>query len=440
MLRRPPYYPPAVAHTSPHPHPISRDPQIVLIWIARLRWLAAGGQVAAITAAVLILGIHPPLGPVAAAVFLTLATNVALVVWMHRHTPRAWLVPAVLLLDMGLLTLLLYLTGGPDNPFSILFLVHVAMAVVVLSPVWMWVVAGAAAVMYGLVVWHHLPLSIEPLSQQVMLAGHWTALVLVAVLIAYFIGRLVRELRQREGELMAARELAVRNQRLAALTTLAAGAAHELGTPLATIAVVARELERASAQSQADGEIVEDARLIRQQVDRCQAILTRMRADVAEESEQSHTPAGLEELVHQLRQDLPDDEQSRLEFQCEDDLGQLADPALRAVHQALGVLVRNAFDASPPGARVSLSIQRREDYIQFQVHDHGSGMPEDVLRRAGEPFFTTKPPGRGMGLGLFLVRLVAEKFGGALKLQSSPGQGTRCVLELPADKIGAAHD
>jgi two-component system, sensor histidine kinase RegB len=419
---------------------VSRDPQIVLTWIARLRWLAAGGQLAAIAAATLVLGLRPPLLPIAAVVLLTLLTNIALVAWMRRQAPRPWLVPAVLLLDMGLLTLLLYLTGGADNPFSILFLVHVALAVVVLSPAWMWAVAGAVAMLYGLLVWQHLPLVGRPLSPQVMLIGHWSALVLVAVLIAYFIGRLVRELRQREAELAGARELATRNQRLAALTTLAAGAAHELGTPLATIAVVARELELASAQSHADDAILEDARLIRQQVDRCRAILTRMRADVAEESARSRAPAGLQDLLRQLRHDLTDDERPRFEMRCEADLGELADPALAAVHQALGVLVRNAFDASPAQGAVALSIQRRQDHISFEVRDHGCGMPEEVLRRAGEPFFTTKDPGHGMGLGLFLVRLVAEKFGGALKLQSAPGQGTRCVLELPADKIGAAHE
>ena len=101
------------------------------------------------------------------------------------------------------------------------------------------------------------------------------------------------------------------------------------------------------------------------------------------------------------------------------------------MEQAISILVDNAVDASPAGEIVRLSIYPRDGHIVFEVRDHGAGMPQEVARRAGEPFFTTKPPGEGMGLGLFLARLVAEKLGGWLTLKSHPGQGTQAILELP---------
>jgi two-component system, sensor histidine kinase RegB len=111
------------------------------------------------------------------------------------------------------------------------------------------------------------------------------------------------------------------------------------------------------------------------------------------------------------------------------------------LRRIIGVLLRNAFDASKSDDQVELLFRRGEGRIIFTVQDHGPGMSEQVLRRAGQPFFTTKPPGSGMGLGLFLVRLAAETYGGSFKLESSPGAGTRSIFELPdrhAEDI--AHD
>jgi two-component system sensor histidine kinase RegB len=121
---------------------------------------------------------------------------------------------------------------------------------------------------------------------------------------------------------------------------------------------------------------------------------------------------------------------------CDDDLKEL-DAPVRALKQAMGVLLRNAFDASPADRPVTLGIHRtRAGRVIFEVEDQGCGMNEEVLRRAGQPFFTTKSPGKGMGLGLFLVRLVAQRYGGSFSLNSRPGEGTRSALELPAATAG----
>lgn len=409
-----------------------QEPQIVMTWIARLRWFAVLGQVAAIAVAHWALKIELPLLPVFAVVLTTLLTNAVITAWLAARDVPAGLVPFVLFLDVCLLTALLYYTGGPKNPFATLYIVHVVMAVVVLGPVWAWAIVLTSAASYALLYKFHLPMpAASATDQRVFYVGNWIALVLEATLIAYFIGRLARSLRQREHELVAMRERAARSEQLASLTTLAAGAAHELGTPLATIAVAAKELELAVQKIELDGDLIEDTRLIRREVDRCRKILDRMRVDIVRDIAQQRRRLEIDELLDLVVGDLPEEDRPRLKIERDPAVRAVIAPP-RAVQQALGVMIRNAFDASPPGESVALQIHRREETVLLEVVDRGQGMPADVARRAGEPFFTTKDPGKGMGLGLFLVRLVAEQSNGRWYLDSKENEGTRSVLELPA--------
>src|SRR5205823_9290012 len=139
--------------------------------------------------------------------------------------------------------------------------------------------------------------------------------------------------------------------------------------------------------------------------------LDRMRLDMIEGLRQNVGRIGLDDLIERLRGDLPAEERRRLQVQSLQPLKSVTGP-VRAIEQAVHVLLRNAFDATPDGNPVRLEIRRTDGRTMFTVVDHGVGMPEDILRRAGRPFFTTKAPGKGMGLGLFLVRLVAERYGG----------------------------
>ena len=425
--------------TSQFRPPTSLDePQIVLTWLLRLRWLAVVGQVLAVLVAVAVLDLEPPAWPVAGVIGATVLSQGVVRFWTRRRPdgapPPGWLVPGILIFDVGLLTVLLYCTGGPENPFRVLYLVHVGMSVVALGFGWTWLIVGLAATCYGALYFWHLPLMpagrvLPPLVRAV---GDWSAVVLVSVLIAYFIGRVTRALRQRERELATARERAAKNEQLASLTTLAAGAAHELGSPLGTIAVVAKELQN-DLDKLGRTEAAEDARLIRQEVDRCRSILDRMRVDILEEGHHERSPVTVAELVALVRQDLGGEHAAALRVEVSADAALPATPA-RAVRQALVVLLNNAFDASPGRQdAVMLRVGRVDGQVEFAVTDRGGGMAEDVLRRAGEPFFTTKPPGAGMGLGLFLVRLVAEKYGGSFRMSSVVGEGTRATLQLPDD-------
>jgi len=176
--------------------------------------------------------------------------------------------------------------------------------------------------------------------------------------------------------------------------------------------------------------MLDDARLIRREVERCRTILSRMRMDIGEESTH-RSSTSFDQLEKSLRESLGKQELPRLRV-VRDPKVELVPAPPRAIEQALLVLVRNAFDASPPTGEVSLRIDRHDGQrVRFEVRDAGSGMSEEMLRRAGQPFFTTKEPGRGMGLGLFLVRLVAQQCGAVFTIDSKPGSGTTCVLELP---------
>ena len=409
---------------------LPHEPEIVLTWLVRLRWLAAAGQILATTAAQALFGLGIAVLPIACVIAATIASN--LLLWQLMRSGwtrrRTGFVPAVIVLDVLLLTALLYFAGGAHNPFSILYIVHVVMAVVVLGAGWTWLIAAIASLSYGLLLFNYRPLGAERnLSPTAQSLGQWLAFVLVAVLIGYFVGRVAGALRRREHELGSTREQAARSEQLASLSTLAAGAAHELGTPLATIAVVAKELELASADNRF---VNDDAKLIRQEVDRCRAILDRMRVDMIEGLHQKVTVAPLEELIDRLRSGLPEDERRRLQVRSVQPLKFVTGP-VRAIEQAVHVLLRNAFDATPADQPVTLDIRRHEGNTMFSVEDRGAGMPEDVLKRAGRPFFTTKAPGKGMGLGLFLVRLVAERYGGKFELTSTVGVGTKSTLVIP---------
>ncbi|MGZ3458986.1 MAG: ATP-binding protein, partial [Archangium sp.] len=198
---------------------------INLSWLLRLRWGAVVGQVALILGVHFGLGLPQRLGPLFATVAVAAASNGALGLWARRERPiREWLPWAVMALDVVLLTVLLDLSGGPLNPFSALYLVHIALAAVVLRAGWTWALTGLAIACFGALfaapVEHHLH------DVRMHLVGMWAAFALAAGFIVYFVQRVTRALAAREAELVEARAASARHEKLTALATLAAGAAH----------------------------------------------------------------------------------------------------------------------------------------------------------------------------------------------------------------------
>lgn len=406
-------------------------PVFTLPWLRLLRWTAVAGQTVTVLWVVFGLQLRLPLAPVFACIGVTALTNLAL----HRvpagrgETPGA--IAACLAFDVLQLTALLHFTGGTHNPFSAFYLAHVALAAVALPPRWTALVAGLCCAGFGLLFlgqgW--LPAPADPvcgigpdLPLHLHLRGMLTAFVLTTLAIVVFAARLQQALRRREAELAEARGTAARHERFVALATLAAGAAHELGTPLGTIAIAAGEVARAARQLPDQPELADDAELIREEAARCRMILDRL------ESHSGDAPRELPpaELIATLRERFP----HRLEFDIARDLPPLVVPPL-AFLQAMVSLVKNAFDASPADTVVTCRLGREAGGIRVQVSDRGEGLSAEARVHAGEPFFTTKPPGRGTGLGLFLVRLLAERLGGDFRLTSTSPGGTTATLILP---------
>jgi two-component system, sensor histidine kinase RegB len=413
-------------------------PAITLAWLVRLRWGAVVGQVLAIALGRTVLGLDLPLAALGGLVAVTALTNVALVAWLARSPDVALRVPgAVLSLDTLVLTGRLYYSGGPSNPFSVLYLVHVTLAAVVLGMRWAGFMVVLTAVSYAVLFVAHRPLAgMEHAHHQghpsfsAHLQAMWVAFTVAAALIAFFVARLASALRSRERELAEAQRVAARAEKLVSLTTLAAGAAHELGTPLATIAVASKELARSIRQT--PDEAVEDARLIREEVDRCRAILKRMSADAGEAMGEAPEHVTGRELLDRCAKRLGsvEDVAARLKVNAADDVALecLADGLV----QVLVSLVHNAFHASrAASAPVMLSVRDAGDVVRFVVEDHGTGIPREIVHRLGEPFFTTKPPGEGMGLGLFLAHAFVARCRGRIDLDSAEGRGTVVTLELP---------
>ncbi|MEZ4267565.1 MAG: HAMP domain-containing sensor histidine kinase [Myxococcota bacterium] len=423
-------------------------------WLVALRWWAALGGLACLIVAVTYLDIDLPLPRLLAILGVVLASNLALAAAFRRakRPPSAPLLAGILALDTALLTLVLGWSGGVHNPFSALYLVHATLAASTLTAVYTWGLVALAVLGYGSLFFWGGDAATPALANacphcsgadglSLHLQGMWVAFVLSAALVAHFVGRLNRALRLRTRELVDVTELAARHQRLAAMTTLAAGAAHELATPIGTIALVSRELELDATRRAADADTLADLRLIGTEAERCRAILDRMAAKTLGPSGELPVSTTLGETLQTLERSLPPELAARVRFEVtEPDLG-LAIPESGLLH-ALRSLIDNAADASEPDGQVRVTAGKVPDpkaparatsAIEFRVEDQGSGMSAELLARVGEPFFTTKDPGRGMGLGVFLARAFAERVSGDLRFDSAPGEGTRAVLSVPAE-------
>ncbi len=257
---------------------------------------------------------------------------------------------------------------------------------------------------------------------------------LSASVLVYFVTRLTAEVEQQEENLRQAQQNQARSEKLEALGTLAAGTAHELATPLSTIAVVAGDVARFFDDHPLDHpdaqDVVEDIHLIRSQLDRCRSILNRMAGQAGQAIGESIRPVGMAEFWDLVLADLPEKDLVHLRLNPELASEQTAAPVV-VLSQAVRGLVQNALDADPERRGVRVTVEKFAQHLTWEIADFGEGMPPEVLKRVSEPFFTTKPTGKGMGLGVFLAKNVIERLEGSIDFQSLPGQGTKVTIRLP---------
>jgi len=431
-------------------NPPSLNAAAGLPWLLRLRWLSLAGQLLVLGVAQSYFGASVN-WPLATLVLVAGGlSNLALTRWAERHGSRVRIEPGtslrvtgwVLTLDTLLLTVLLGASGGAANPFTIVYLVHIVLAALVLSRRWTGALTLLNACAFGvLFLCPQASCHVEPgAGYSDHLRGMWIAFAIAAVVIAYFVQQICVTIEMQRAQIAALAAQARESAHMASLTTLAAGAAHELRSPLSTIAVVAHELKLRFSPLPGDANTL-DVELIEAEVERCQEILWSMGPKLSGQGREPTIVAGdalIERLAHGFAQGRS--EAGLGAAQLSAPLVVKASGANVAVGcvesellSALRGLIRNAFDTvANAGSRVELSLVPEGGMVCFRIEDDGEGMSEATAKRAIEPFFTTKEPGKGLGLGLFLANLYAESVGGSLQLRSQLGHGTCAELRLPA--------
>jgi two-component system sensor histidine kinase RegB len=354
---------------------------------------------------------------------------------------------AQLSVDVAALSILLYYSGGSTNPFISLYLLPLVIAAATLPPRYTWSMAVLTTLCYTFLMKFYVPLpmlhgqspaasgmhdmaGMGGLAQENIFSLHvlgmWLGFVLSAVIIAWFVVRMAQAVRQRDEMLARVREEILRNERIVALGTQAASAAHEMGTPLSTMAVVIGELQHDDANQPG---LRDSLAILDEQVRGCKRILDKILANA--QGSGAASPQAVDDLMAEV---LDEWQLLRPTVQYHyhgSDVRPVpriaADVTLRA---ALMNLLNNAADASPQ----PVEIFTRWDDANFmlEIHDQGPGLSEDAALRAGSAFFTTKQEGRG--LGLYLANATIERMGGTVRLYNREAGGATTELALPAIK------
>lgn len=424
--------------------------------LINLRWLAIAGQATALAIVEWGLDFSLPAVPAFAVVGITAAVNIALRL-AYRPTYRLSdkEAGALLAFDIVQLAMLLYLTGGLVNPFSILFLAPVLISAMALKPrttlllgALVVAVASMLAVHAHPLPWRGEPMTLPPQY----IVGIWTSIVVSVVFIGAYAWRVADETRKLSDALSATELVLAREQQISAIDGLAAAAAHELGTPLATIALVVRELERAMPENSPHGA---DIKLLRQQTERCRTILrtlTSLESGLApfERITLSHL---VEEVVAPLR-----DFDTDFEIHFPDDRSR--EPVVArnpAILYGLESIIENAADFAKE--KVSIEANWNEDTVDISVSDDGPGFAPEIIGRIGEPYLRARGQSLlrkgkgdeegGLGLGFFIAKTLIERGGGTLRVENRAPPATGAVvrlqwkrdaLEAPGDTTAARTD
>ncbi|MCC6556832.1 MAG: HAMP domain-containing histidine kinase [Polyangiaceae bacterium] len=413
---------------------------IVLRWLIALRWAVFALLAATLPVDALLFGYHVHYAAAVPVLALAAAVNLFLIRRL-RAADRAPsssagpLVSLVVAADLVAIGVVLAASGGAGNPFSALFFVHIALAAALLplrATIGLAALAGCVfAALFALPAAPCCPNHPGHGAFSTHLYGMLAAFVLSSGLAAYFLHRVRRALDDGAAENARLRRRAEDASRFQALGALAAGTAHELGTPLGTIAVLADEAARDPAASD---EARRRARVIAEQVERCRAVLARMRASIRPADPRAGVDVAAAALrgVDAWRAAHPGAQVLvRVLDDGAADLTVALDPA--DIEAALHALLDNALHAmggTTARAPIVVTITADHGAPVLSVEDEGAGVPEALAPHLGEPFLSTKAPGEGMGLGLYLIRSLIEPLGGRLDVTPRRPAGTRVALRL----------
>ena len=395
---------------------LSFHKNLKLLWW--LRCLAILGQAVAVL--VVTQALHIPLQMVPLWSIIGLLCVVNAVTWWRIRTATHIAQPeffAQLLIDMTALFGLLYFTGGAANPFASLFILQVMIAAITLTPFYTWLAAALTISFYtALMLWNvEVPHFLHhPMGDffSLHLQGMWIAFILLAVIVAWFIVRMSGTIRRQEALLAQA-------EKLAALGTLAAHAAHELSTPLATLFVLAEEMG-------------EGMPLFKTQLERCKHILSRITAAGGVVRAEGGAPMPLDIFLRDLTEHWKADHATTL---LSVDIQDGAAPRIvgeYGLEQAIRNLLDNAADASPHAIRLTAAWNTHT--VTIAIYDEGAGIAHTIADAIGTLGVTSKED--GLGLGLFLSRSVAMRLEGTLELHPAPGGiGIIATLVLPVRRL-----
>ena len=398
-----------------------------------LRSIAVAGQIAAITTSS-IFGVALPLpamvGVVAALILLNALS------WLRLRSPREanhTEIAALLGFDLASFTLLLYFSGGANNPFSFVYVLH-AVLMALLLPL-RWAAVGTLAVLTCFVVLTriHLPLALstgDPVAGGLLTFGQWLSFTLTTAITAWFVLRIVATLREHDRLLNEAAQRASRDEAVLRVGALAAGAAHELATPLTTVAVAAAEILR-----HAESPVVRhEAGILASQIGICRETIANLLAAGGHAQSVSggreRLDVFLEAIAARCRTMHPE---ARVVCNWEHISPAPEIFAEESLRQALLALLSNAVDASPHD--VEFSGRKEGSVARLAIADRGPGLLAADMEKLGRSFFTTKRPGDGAGLGLVLARRTLERLGGTIRWTNRDGGGTLVEVEIPVDGL-----
>lgn len=392
-----------------------------------LRAITFAGLGLSLWFAVTRLGMPLPVPPLATVLTGMLVLSLA-TLWRLR---RAWPVADAelfiqLLLDVAALTALFYWSGGSANPFVMLYLLPLAIAAAALPAAYVWGMAAVATLCYSaLLVWHvPLPHSAQAHDADfgVHVLGMWLGFVLAAALIAGFAVKMSATLRSRDAVLAAMRENTLRQERVVALGTLATGAAHELGTPLSTLAVLIKDIEPGAGIP--PGTLA----ILRTQIARCKEILASLTAAAGQARAEAGRNLALDDFLNEIvRRWLAVRPGVTAPARFDGVRPAPRIVAEQTLAQAITNILNNAADASPQ--HVEIDGRWTGDELVLEIADRGPGLAPEFAHQDGEPFRTTKSD--GLGLGLFLAYTTFSRFGGEVRIINRDGGGVLCRLTLP---------